>query len=60
MLVKDIYDKVALMTGFPVYTNETDTPETTRFLVEMISQSLQNVIADLYTTNNVLERNYYT
>ena len=56
MLVKDIYDKVALMTGFPVYTNETDTPETTRFLVEMISQSLQNVIADLYTTNNVLER----
>ena len=57
MLVKDIYDKVALLTGFPVYTNATDTPETTRFIVEMISQALQNVIGDLYTSNNVLERN---
>ena len=33
MLVKDIYDKVALLTGFPVYTNATDTPETKIFLL---------------------------
>lgn len=57
MLVKDMYDTLALQTGFPVYTNETDTPETNRFLVEILNQALQATIDNLYTSNNVLERN---
>lgn len=56
-LVRELYDRLALMTGFPVYTNETDTPEITRFLLEMLSEGLQSVIDSLYTVNNVLERN---
>lgn len=56
-LVRDLYDRLALMTGFPAYTNDTDTPEITRFLLEMLSEGLQSVIDSLYTANNVLERN---
>lgn len=57
MLVKTMYDKLAIITGFPVYTNDTDTPEITRFLLEILSQALQNTIDNLYISNNVLERN---
>ena len=56
MLVKDIYNKVAIITGFPVYSNETDTPETTRFLLEQINEALQSTIDSCYLSNNVLER----
>ena len=35
-LVKDMYDSLALKTGFPVYTNDTDCPDINRFLLEMI------------------------
>lgn len=56
MLVKNIYNKVALLTGFPQYTNETDTPDITRTLLEYISQGLNNVIDSIYIQNNVLER----
>lgn len=57
MLVRDLYDRLALITAFPVYTNETDTPEINRFLLEMLSEALQNTIDNLYISNNVLERN---
>ena len=57
MLVKDMYDRLALITAFPIYTNETDTPEINRFLLEMLSEALQNTIDNLYISNNVLERN---
>lgn len=57
MLVKEMYDKLALITAFPIYTNETDTPEINRFLLEMLSEALQNTIDGLYISNNVLERN---
>lgn len=56
MLVRDIYDKVATITGFPLYVNETDTPDIVRFLLECITQGLQSTIDDLYMSNNVLER----
>lgn len=56
MLVKNIYNKVAVLTGFPQYTNDTDTPDITRTLLEYISQGLQNVIDSIYIQNNVLER----
>ena len=56
MLVKNIYNKVATITGFPQYTNDTDTPDITRTLLEYISQALQNVIDSVYIQNNVLER----
>lgn len=56
MLVQKIYDKVAILTGFPQYTNDTDTPDITRTLLEYISQGLQNVIDSIYIQNNVLER----
>lgn len=56
MLVKNIYNKVAILTGFPQYTNDTDTPDITRTLLEYISQGLQNVIDSIYIQNNVLER----
>lgn len=55
-LVKDLYNELAIMTGFPLYSNETDTVDTTRFLLQCISLALQNVIDGLYTCNNVLER----
>ena len=57
MLLKDMYDRLALITAFPIYTNETDTPEINRFLLEMLSEALQNTIDNLYISNNVLERN---
>lgn len=49
--VKDIYDRVAVACGFPTYTNDTDTPDTTRFILEMISEGVQSTI-DILTTNN--------
>ena len=55
-LVKDLYDELAIITGFPLYSNETDSPDTTRFLLQCISLALQNVIDGLYTCNNILER----
>ena len=57
MLVNDMYNKLALITGFPVYTNATDCPDINRFLLEMLSEGLQSTIDDLYISNNVLERN---
>lgn len=57
MHVIDMYDKLALITGFPVYTNATDCPDINRFLLEMLSEGLQSTIDDLYISNNVLERN---
>lgn len=56
MLVETMYNKLALNTGFPLYVNETSTPETTRFLLEMLSQSLLNIIDTIYVSNNVLEK----
>lgn len=56
ILVRDIYNKLATITGFPQYTSETETTDITRFLLECLSDSLQNVIDNLYTTNNTLER----
>lgn len=56
-LVKDMYDSLALKTGFPAYTNDTDCPDINRFLLEMISEGLQSTIDNLYISNNVLERN---
>jgi len=57
MLVLDMYDKLALITGFPIYTNDTDCPDINRFLLEMLSEGLQSTIDQLYISNNVLERN---
>lgn len=56
MLALNMYNKLALITGFPEYTNDTDTPETIRFLLEALSQGLKNVINNIYMQNNVLER----
>ena len=56
MLVKKLYNKLALLTGFPQYTNEVDTPDITRTLLEYLSQGLNSVIDNLYIQNNVLER----
>lgn len=56
-LVLDLYDNLALKTGFPPYTNDTDCPEINRFLLEMLSEGLQCVIDNLYISNNVLQRN---
>lgn len=54
--VLDLYNDVATATGFPLYTNETDTPDITRFLLEMISEGLHSTIDNLYINNNTLER----
>lgn len=56
VLVKDLYDRLAIATGFPLYTNETDTPDINRFLLEQLSEALLSVIDDCYIANNVLER----
>lgn len=56
-LVKDLYDKLAVKTGFPLYTNEFDTPDITRFLLDVLSEALQSTIDSLYISNNILERN---
>jgi len=54
--VIDMYNKLALITGFPEYTNETDTPDTTRFLLNCLSEGLHSLINNIYIQNNVLER----
>ena len=54
--VLDLYNDVATATGFPQYTNETDTPDITRFLLEMISEGLHSTLDNLYINNNTLER----
>ena len=56
MLVETMYNKLAINTGFPIYVDETSTPETTRFLLEMLNQALLNVIDNIFINNNVLER----
>ena len=56
MLALNLYNKLALITGFPEYTNDTDTPETTRFLLDCLSEGLHSVINNIYMQNNVLER----
>lgn len=57
--VLDIYNDVATVTGFPQYTNETDTPDITRFLLQTLSHALGNTIDSLYVDNNTLERDQY-
>lgn len=54
--VLDIYNDVAVATGFPLYTNDTDTPDITRFLLNTISHAVGNTIDSLYINNNALER----
>lgn len=49
--VKDLYDQVAIATGFPRYTNDTDTPDITRFILEMITEGLHSTL-DLLSTNS--------
>lgn len=56
VLVKDLYNRLAINTGFPLYTNETDTPDINRFLLEQLSEALLSVIDNCYICNNVLER----
>ena len=56
MLALELYNKLALITGFPEYTNDTDTPDTTRFLLNCLSEGLHSVINNIYMQNNVLER----
>lgn len=56
VLVKDLYDRLAIATGFPLYTNETDTPDINRFLLEQLSEALLSTIDNCYICNNVLER----
>lgn len=56
ILVKDLYNRLAIATGFPLYTNETDTPDINRFLIEQLSEALLSTIDDCYICNNVLER----
>lgn len=54
--VLDLYNDIATKTGFPQYSSPTDTPDITRFLLEMISQGLHNTIESLYMNTNTLER----
>lgn len=56
VLVKDLYDRLATKTGFPLYTNATDTPDINRFLLEELSDALLSIIDACYICNNVLER----
>lgn len=56
MLVENMYNKLAVNTGFPLYVNEQDATDTERFLLEMLNQALLNVIDNIYISNNVLER----
>ena len=55
MLVKQIYNELATITGFPQYTNDTDMPETNLFLFQVLTESLRSLISKLYISNNVLE-----
>lgn len=54
--VLDMYNKLATITGFPQYSTEMETEDITRFLLEQLSEALQNIVDNLYTSNNVLER----
>lgn len=54
--VKDLYNSVAIATGFPRYTNDTDTPDITRFILEMISEGLHSTLDLLSTNAATLER----
>lgn len=56
MLVETMYNKVAINCGFPLYIDEVSTPDTTRFLLEMLSQALLNTIDNTYISQNVLEK----
>lgn len=56
MIVEEAYNRLATITGFPLYVNDTDTPETVRFLLENLSEALRSLISKLYIANNVLER----
>ncbi|MBQ2350085.1 MAG: hypothetical protein II393_02295 [Cytophagales bacterium] len=56
MLIETMYNKLAINTGFPLYIDETSTPESTQFLLEMLNQALLNTIDNIYISNNVLER----
>lgn len=56
ILVKDIYNIVANNCGFPFYTSAGDTPETTAFLLNRISEGLLNTVDRLYLSNNIRER----
>lgn len=56
VLVKNLYNRLAIATGFPLYTNETDTPDINRFLLEQLSEALLSTIDNCYICNNVLER----
>lgn len=50
--VRKLYDKVAIACGFPTYTNDTDTPDITKFILEMISEGLNSTI-DILSTNSL-------
>jgi len=54
--VQELYDEVAVATGFPIYSNETDTPDTTRFLLEILSQALHSILDSVNTNNSTVER----
>lgn len=54
--VKDLYNEVAVATGFPRYTNDTDTPDITRFLLEMISEGLHSFLDIMSTNSNFVQR----
>lgn len=54
--VENLYNKLAIATGFPKYTNSTDTPDTTMLLLQVLSDGLHGVVDSLYTNNNVLQR----
>lgn len=56
MLVETLYNEVAINCGFPTYIDESSTPETTRFLLEMMNQALLNTIDNVYISQNVLEK----
>ena len=56
MIVQDMYDRLATITGFPKYTNDVDMPETNRFLLETLSESLRSLVSKMYVANNVLEK----
>lgn len=56
MLVETMYNKLAINAGFPLYIDETSTPECTRFLLEMLNQALLNIIDNIYISQNILER----
>lgn len=54
--VKELYNRIAIITGFPIYEYAEATPETTRFLLEMITEGLSTVLANIYNSNSTKER----